>query len=304
MTRVLITGGTGLIGKHLTHKLIERGYEVSVLSRSKRAIKNVKVFEWDIHRQYLEPEALDGVDFIIHLSGENIGDKRWIESRKKEIIDSRVMSGELLLREVGASGTLLQGFISSSAIGYYGAITTETIFEEDASPADDFLGEVCSKWEAAADGFQTVDVRTVKVRTGVVLTPTHGPLAKMVQPAKLGFASGLGSGKQYLPWIHIDDLCNIYIKAIEDERMNGPYNAVAPNHTNNTNFNRTLAKALNRPFWMPNVPSFILRMMFGEMADIFLNGSRISAEKIQKMGFHFEHPELEPALHNLLSSSA
>jgi uncharacterized protein (TIGR01777 family) len=183
-------------------------------------------------------------------------------------------------------------------------VTTDHIFTEEDAPSNDFLGEVCHKWEVVADQFASAGIRTVKVRTGVVLTPEDGPLKKMAMPAKTGFAAGLGSGKQYMPWIHIDDLCAMYAKAIEDESMQGSFNAVTADYQTSKEFNRTLARVLNKPFWLPNVPSFLLTMMFGQMAQAFLKGSRIRPEKIMKAGFEFEYPTLEPALRNLLTSTS
>ncbi|MBO6515301.1 MAG: TIGR01777 family oxidoreductase [Bacteroidia bacterium] len=298
---VLITGGSGLIGRSIGQLLVNRGYSVSILSRTKREHGKFRFYQWNLGDAFIEPEAIQNANYIVHLAGENIGEKRWTHERKKQIIESRTESARLLHRYVAQYNPNLKAFITSSAIGYYGAITTDTIFKETDKAGTDFLGEICSKWEAAADAFQTDGIRTVKIRTGVVLTPQGGPLAKMVLPAKLGFGSGLGSGKQYLPWIHIHDLCQIFLKAIEDDQLKGIYNGVAPEHVTNNEFNRVLAKALKKPFWAPNVPTFVLKLIFGEMATIFLNGSRISSDKIRETGVEFQYPELSEALQNLLA---
>lgn len=300
MKNVLITGGTGLIGQHLTKSLKAKGYEVSILSRTKGTNKGVTTYTWDIDKGEIEVDAIKNADYIVHLSGESIGDNRWTEKRKSSILSSRIKSANLLFHYVKMHNPNLMAFISCSAIGYYGAVTTDNIFKEDDAAASDFLGRICSQWEEVADQFRTTGIRTVKVRCAVVLTPQKGPLSKMVTPTKMGIGSGLGNGKQYLPWVHIDDLCRIFIKSIEDQKMEGAYNAVSPHHVNNTDFNRTLAGVLGKPFWMPNVPTFVLKLMFGKMSQIFLNGSRISAEKIEKAGFEFSYPNLTLALNNLL----
>ncbi len=300
MSNILITGGTGLIGRYLTTYLQLRGHEVAILSR--KPGNKIKTFVWDVHNKQIDKEAVMWPDVIVHLAGSGIADRRWSAQIKKEIIDSRVDSAKLLFDAVMEHNPDLKAFVSSSAIGYYGMVTTDHIFTEKDPPSNDFLGEVCHKWEVAADRFVEAGIRTVKVRTGVVLTPEDGPLKKMAMPARFGLAAGLGTGKQYMPWIHIDDLCGMYLKAIEDETMDGPYNAITADYKTSTEFNRSIAKALNKPFWSPNVPSFVLKLMFGEMAQVFLTGSRISPEKMVKSGFQFQYPELEVALQDLLTS--
>lgn len=282
---IVISGGTGLIGRHLSKKLREAGYSVSVLSRS-------------------EPEsvkAIDEADYIVHLAGANIGAGRWTARRKKEILSSRVETAEMIFKRVAAlPGTpRLKAFISASATGYYGAVTTDHIFTENDPAATDFLGETCRLWEAAADRFQELGVRTVKLRTGVVLTAKGGALAKMSLPVKLGLGSAMGSGAQYLPWIHIDDLCSIYIKAIEDAQMQGAFNAVAPDQINNKEFTRSLARALQKPFWLPPIPALLMKLLFGEMSSLLLKGSRVSADKITQAGYSFRFPKLEEAFRDL-----
>lgn len=304
MSNILITGGTGLIGRYLVPFLQARGHSVAIVSRSASSDNGVKTFVWDVHNKQIDKEAITWPDVIVHLAGAGIADRPWTTKIKREIIDSRVKSANLLFEQVMAHNPGLKAFVSSSAIGYYGMVTTDHIFTEEDAPSNDFLGEVCHKWEVVADQFASAGIRTVKVRTGVVLTPEDGPLKKMAMPAKTGFAAGLGSGKQYMPWIHIDDLCAMYAKAIEDESMQGSFNAVTADYQTSKEFNRTLARVLNKPFWLPNVPSFLLTMMFGQMAQAFLKGSRISPEKIMKAGFEFEYPTLEPALRNLLTSTS
>lgn len=300
MAKVLITGGTGLIGNHLRKTLLDKGYEVAVLSRTKKSSGGIQTFLWDLDKNEIDREAVNSVDYIVHLAGVNVSESRWTEKRKQLILDSRIKSTELILNNLDEQNDLLKAFISASGTGYYGAVTSEQIFTELDSAATDFLGQVCEKWEAVADRFAGIGIRTVKIRTGVVLSKRGGALEKMLVPIKLGIGSAIGNGNQYFPWIHIDDLCQIYIKAIEDNTMKGAYNAVAPEYITNKQFTHTIARHLRKPFWFPNIPSFAIRILFGKMSQILLTGSRISAEKILNSGFVFNYPKLQDALKQLM----
>jgi uncharacterized protein len=299
MDTVLISGGTGLIGTHLTAKLKEKGYNVALLSRNPVQKADLQIYHWDPGKSEIDSGAISDSDYIIHLAGVNIGERRWTRERRKLILESRVKSGDLLLRSVTGNSNKLKVFISASAVGYYGAVTSDKIFYEEDPPWGDFLGETCRKWEESADRFEENGIRTIKIRTGVVLSSHEGVLAKMIIPVKMGFGSAIGNGNQYMPWIHVEDLCNIYIKAIEDVKMRGAYNAVAPDHRTNKEFTKCLAQILGQPFWFPNIPSFAFRMLFGEMSDILLKGSRVSSGKIISAGYNFKFPDLENALNNL-----
>ena len=291
----MITGGSGLIGRRLSFLLKSRGYEVRILSRSNNPKNNYKTFVWNVSEQYINDSAFEGLNHIIHLAGAGIADKRWSEKRKKEIIASRVASTNLLYNTVKRLKTPLNSFISASATGYYGAVTSETIFEEKDKPAKDFLGKVCSLWEDSIFQFNEIKIRTVALRTGIVLSKDGGALKKMKTP----IITSLGNGKQYMPWIHIDDLCELYIKAIEDQEFKGAFNAVSPEHISNLSFSKKISKIFNHPFLAIGAPSFILQIVFGEMSTIILNGSRISANKIKQAGFKFKFENLEKALKNL-----
>lgn len=295
METVLITG-KGLVANYLGAQLLAQGYHVKYLSRT----ASDQTYTWNIDKGYIDENAISFADYIIHLAGANISEKRWTAKRKKEIIDSRTKSTQLIFKEVKKQNKKLKAFISASAVGYYGAITSDKIFKEDDPPANDFLGEVCNQWEQAADNFKSLGIRTVKVRIGVVLTEQGGALEKMIPPVKMGIGSAIGAGKQYLPWIHIDDLCSIFIKALEDVKMKGAYNAAAPDFKTNKEFTKTLAQVLNKPFWVPSIPAIIMKIMFGEMAVILLEGSRISADKIKGTGFKFKFTDLKNALTHLL----
>ena len=193
----------------------------------------------------------------------------------------------------------LKALISASAVGYYGAQTSEKVFSETDPPAGDFLGQVCKEWEHAADKFSSMGVRTAKLRTGIVLSKQGGALARLQKPVQWGLASAIGSGLQYMPWIHMDDLCAIYIQALENIKMEGAYNAVAPEHVTNKAFTRRLAQALGKPFWFPNISALALRLLFGRMAVMLLEGSRMSTEKIESTGFIFLYPDLDSAFKEL-----
>ncbi len=296
MKNILITGGTGLIGKRLSFFLKLKGYEVRILSRNNIVDSPYKTFLWDINQEYINEDAFKNLDHVIHLTGAGIANKRWSEKRKKEIIDSRVNSTKLLYNTVKRLGTPIKSFISASAIGYYGSITTETIFKETDKPANDFLGKVCQLWEQSIFKFKNLKIRTIALRTGIVLSRDGGALQKMKTPV----IATLGDGKQHMPWIHIDDLCELYIKAIEDTRLEGPYNAVSSEDQSNNSFSKTVAKIYKRPILPIGAPKFILKVVFGEMSTLILNGSRVSADKIKQVGFKFKYNTLDNALKNLL----
>lgn len=299
MLRVLITGGSGLIGQKLRIKLEDKGYEVVLLSRNSKKVHNTVNLTWDIDRREIDKEALNSCDYILHLAGANIGAGRWTRRRKQEILDSRIKSCDLIFNNIDKKNTKLKAFLSASAIGYYGAITSEHIFHEADPPAVDFLGQTCLKWEDAANKFTGIGVRTVKIRTGIVLSKKGGALSKLQLPVSLGLGAPLGDGKHYMPWIHMDDLCAIYIHALENEKILGAYNAVAPEHITNKEFTRKLTQVLQKPFWAPNIPAFAMKLLFGKKAAMLLEGSRVTSEKIQKAGFTFRFQGIDSALKEL-----
>lgn len=292
MEKVLITGGTGLIGRRLSALLTSKGYEVRWLSRTENSSSEYPSFVWNISQGTIDEKAFEDLDYIIHLAGAGIADKKWSNQRKKVIIDSRVESTKLLYQYVQKLNLPLKAFISSSAIGYYGSITSEIIFKEDDPVGSDFIAKVCELWEQAIFEFEAHEIRTVAIRTGIVLSNDGGALAKMKTPV----IAHLGNGLQYMPWIHIDDLCNFYIQAVEDKNIQGAFNGVAPEHETNKTFSKKLAKAFKRPFVNLGAPAFALKVAFGEMSTILLNGSRVSSEKTSATGFQFQFPLLKDAL--------
>lgn len=296
MPKILITG-KGLVAEHLSARLIELGHNVSFLSRRETDTEK-HIYKWDINKGYIDPKALVNVNTIVHLAGANIGAKRWTNERKELIISSRVDSAKLLLTKINEYEINLDHFVSASAVGFYGAQTSDTIFTENDSPINDFLSKVCQKWEQSADQFSQVSNYVTKLRIGVVLSPNGGALDKMLAPIKMGLGSPLGSGNQYLPWIHIDDLIGIFIHILEN-KLSGAYNAVAPEHITNKEFLRQCAKILKKPFFMPKVPEFVLRLALGEMSEMITKGSRVSSKKIQSSGYNYQYSDLISALKDI-----
>ncbi len=299
---VLISGGSGFIGRHLTDLLIRNGYTVSILSRSeKQNQKDIFYYKWDVAKQFIEEESVLKADYIIHLAGENIADKRWTVKRKAAIIDSREKSSQLLYMVLKKHHKKVDAFISASAVGFYGAVNGAEICTENDAPANDFLGYACQKWEDSIDFIENLNIRTVKIRTGLVMGKNDGFLKKLIPLFKYRLGSALGSGKQYMPWIHVDDLCGIYYQAIIKEEMSGAYNAAVCDNTTNSVFSKTLARIFGYSIWLPNVPAFVLKMALGEMSKIVLTGRRVSSDKIEQTGFKFKYKNLEEALKDCLA---
>lgn len=294
---VLISGGSGFVGKHLTDLLLANGYSVSILSRSqKQNTEQVNYYQWDVDANFIDENAVLKADYIIHLAGEGIADKRWTTKRKEAIVKSREKSIHLIYNVLKNNNKKPEAFVSASGVGIYGAKNGSEICTENTPPAHDFLGSTCQKWEAAADTIASLGIRTVKIRTGLVLGKNEGFLKQLVPVFKLKLGSALGSGKQYMPWIHIDDLCGIYLKSLNNSEIKGAYNAAVLDNTTNTVFSKTLAKLFGYSMWLPNVPAFVMQLILGEMAQIVLTGQRVSSDKIESTGFKFQHTSLEEAL--------
>jgi hypothetical protein len=294
---VLVTGGTGLIGTVLQSMLIEAGYEVILLSRNK---KDEHSFLWDIEKNFIDKQAILKTHHLIHLAGAGIADKPWTEARKKEIVDSRIDSTALLIKAFKQHQKELKTVIAASAIGYYGFETTEHIYEETDAPAEGFLAETCIAWENATNKFIEVSERLVQLRIGVVLDKNGGALKKMAHPVHYYAGAAIGTGKQYMPWIHVKDLCAMIVFTLQNEKTNGVYNAVSSEHINNETFTKAIGKALHKPILLPHAPAFIIRALFGDMAGMVLEGSRVSNQKILTAGFKFQFNNIDEALTDLL----
>jgi uncharacterized protein (TIGR01777 family) len=295
MKHILITGGTGLLGRQLTDALIIKGYTVSHLSRSPGKNPAVKTFLWNVNTHTIDPACIDGVDTIVHLAGEGIAEKKWTDQRKKALIESRTHSIALIYNLLRTKPHTVKNIVSASATGYYSDRGDE-LLTESSLPANDFLAECCILWEKAVDEGTKLGLRVLKFRTGVVLTNQGGALPKMAMPVKLFVGSPLGSGKQWIPWIHHRDVLDMYLFGIDNDHLSGVYNMVAPNPVTNAQLTQALARQLRKPLWAPNVPAFILKMLLGEMSTIVLGSTKVSAAKIEQAGFKFGCTTVEDAL--------
>jgi len=291
---ILLAGGTGLIGLRLQDLLLSKGHEVRVLTRGK-ASASPRRFHWDPEQYEIDRDALEGVSVIINLAGAGIADKRWTSSRKKELIDSRVVP-TLFLASLAPDMPMLRHYISASGINCYGYDHPDKLHTEEDPFGTDFLSQVVEKWESAADSFLPF-CPVAKVRISVVLTEKGGALETIARPVKLGFTAALGSGVQWMPWIHWKDLVDIF-DFIMDHRLAGSFNAVSK-VVNNETFTRLLAKHLHKKMWLPNVPGFILRLFLGEMSSVVLEGVNASNRKLRDAGYTFRYEDAEKALEKL-----
>lgn len=298
MKTVLITGGSGFIGIRLSKMLIKKGYKVIWLSRIRDIKAEIPRYRWDYQQGQIDIEAIEQTDIIVHLSGSNLGEGRWTKSKKQEIVDSRVLTSNLLLDTFKSLNKAPEVFISASAVGYYGINTDENIYtEEDIPASNDFLSNTCKEWELAVLKFQQeLNVRTVILRTSFVVSKDSDAFKKMILPIRFGLGAPIGNGKQYMSWIHLEDLCNLYIKTIEDISMSGIFNAAAPTFSTNRQFMYSLAKEMNRPFIIPYLPPILIKLFMGESACIILEGSRVSSEKVLNSGYKFQYPTVEEAI--------
>lgn len=306
ISNVVITGGSGLVGKALTDMLIKAGYGVRWLVRnpqSKSIPAEVKAFRWSPSEGYCDPAVWTNTHTLIHLAGENVGAGRWTADRKKKILDSRVEGTQVLKQALDQHGAGVQTVIAASATGYYGNQPAGTLLSEDAPQGDDFLSHVTAAWEAETAKLG-LGRRLVQLRIGVVLSPSGGALEKMAAPVRLVMGAPLGSGEQMMSWIHIHDLCRMILFGMEHVEMAGMYNAVAPQAVSNRLFTRALAKALHKPLWLPPVPAFVLRLILGEMSAIVLDGASVDPSRILSAGFRFEYDALDRALEDLLAAKS
>ncbi len=299
---VLIGGGSGLVGTRLAELLTARGDEVRLLSRSPAQIAKFRAFAWDTKRHYLDPAALRDVTHVINLAGAGIADRRWTDDRKAAIISSRTVSTDLLSSAIQESGPGVRAYISASAIGYYGDRGDAWVSEGDA-PGDGFLSASVVAWEESVTQLAgATSLRTALVRTGIALAAHGGALQKMLLPTRLGVSGYFGTGEQWYSWIHLDDLCRVYIAAVDDERYAGPINAVSPLPVRNRTLAHGLAKAVSTPALTLPVPKVALELALGEMSHTILDSARVSAVKlIDELRFDFSYPSLVPALENLLA---
>jgi len=310
METVLITGGTGLVGKALTAQLVKKGYSVIILTRKLPSGNNsqpqIKYALWNVKANTIDAEAIRKADHIIHLAGAGVVDKRWTAAYKKEIADSRTQSSALLITAMKEHSNKIQTVVSASATGWYGEDGRQQKgskgFIESDPPAEDFLGETCRLWEQSIEPAEQMGKRVVKIRTGIVLSNDGGAFAEFKKPLSFGIAGILGNGTQTVSWIHIDDLCRIYVEALQNKQLAGSYNATAPTPVTNKTLTMQLAARLKGKLFIPvHVPAFVLKLMLGESSIEVLKSCTVSCEKIKQAGFTFLYPSIEAALAQLCS---
>lgn len=299
---ILITGGTGLLGKILTKELQNQGHHVSILSRNPEKVKGVKAFYWDVEKQEIDEQCLDGIDTVIHLAGEGIADKKWTFKRKQEIIDSRVNSIQLIYQLMSKNQNSVKAVVSASAVGFYGDRADE-ILTEESNKGTGFLSDACHFWEEAVDEGQQFEVRIVKLRIGLLLTSKGGVLAPFKLMVNTFTAMNFGNGRQWFPWIHADDLVGMFAWAVNDDKITGVFNATAPTPVTNSVFTKTLAKVLKKPFWPFQIPVFMLKMILGERKELLLMSDKTDSKKIQQAGYVFKFVDLKKALEDITSNN-
>lgn len=303
MATILITGGTGLVGTRLTEILITAHHEVIVLTRTPgnhRSSHGVHFALWDIGKQYIDPDAIAKADHIIHLAGAGVIDKRWSKNRKQEILESRTRSSALIVKALQEIPNHVRTVASASAIGWYGPDTEQSRqhgFTEEAPADDHFLGETCRLWEESIRPVELLGKKLVIFRSGIVLSPHGGALEAFRKPLRTGIAAILGNGRQVISWIHIDDLCQMYITALDNNAWHGVYNAVAPHPITNRELTLTLARKIRGRYFLPvHIPAFLLKIVMGEMSVEVLKSTTVSSGKIQSSGFEFTCSNISEAL--------
>lgn len=297
--KILVTGGTGLIGQEVCRQLLNHGHQVVRLSRNpKKNADGIPEFYWDLDRMEAASEAFQGIEGIVNLAGAPIA-KRWTPFYKSEILRSRTDAIRLLLQEVERHQIHLQVFVSASAVGYY-EDDCEALRHEEDPPGQNFLSLVCQKWEQEAALFENLQVRTVRLRIGIVLSGEGGALPQIAAPVRYGLGAPLGSGRQWMPWIHRHDVAAMFVAAVEKSALSGVYNAVGPTNVTNKELTEAVASVLRRPLWLPAVPAWALKLGLGEMAQTVLASNRVSNEKIAQAGFSYRFPNLRSALEDAL----
>ena len=298
--KILITGGSGLLGSALTKKLLINNIEVAHLTRSKSSKNDVKNYLWNWEKNEIDENCFIGVTHIVHLAGAGIAEKAWTQKRKELIVKSRVLTTRLMHSKINELNLPISAFIAASAVGIYGAQTSEKVFKEEDEPFEDFLGNCCMQWENSVKKFETMS-RVVKLRLGVILDKNHGALPRIANMVKNGIGSPLGNGQQYMPWIHIDDAVNIFFNSIVNEKFFGTFNAVSSDYITNYELTKKIGEVFNKKIWLPNVPSFVLKFLYGEMSDTILKGVKVSNEKLKAIDLKLKYEKIEEAFSEIYS---
>lgn len=306
METVLITGGTGFIGNYLSKHLINNGYQVIILTRKISNKKNEPYLiyaEWNSNKQTIDTTAIEKADHIIHLAGASVTKERWTDNYKKEIIESRTKTGQLIVHALNTIPNKVKTVIAASAIGWYGPDTIATKlngFTEEANASSDFLGNTCKLWEESIEPITQIGKRLIKLRTGIVVGKQGGIVKELHKPLRFGVAPIFGEGNQIISWIHIKDLCRIYEFALKNKDCKGVYNATSPSPVSNREFTLQIAKKIKGNFFMPvHIPQFILKFILGEMSTEVLKSATINSGKIQAAGYRFLYPDIQTAVKNL-----
>jgi uncharacterized protein (TIGR01777 family) len=290
-----ITGGTGLVGRAVKQALIDQGHTVRILSRNPRQEGE---YSWDPSQQTMDSAALDGAHGIVHLAGASVS-SRWTANHKRAIMNSRIQGAQTLYRGIEAMATRPEVFVGASAVGIYPS-SFDRVYTELDGGAKGFLGDVVREWEAQSDRFESLGIRVAKIRIGIVLGRNNGILKMLLPIFRLGLGSALGNGKQWLPWIHVEDLAAMIARLATDPNLRGTWNGTGPDSATNLDFSRTLAEAVKRPFWMPAVPLWTLKLVLGEMAQIAIMSTNCSAVKWNTIGFKYRFSNLSTALKDLV----
>lgn len=303
--KILICGATGLIGSALTELCIQENHTVHYLTTRKSKIESTehkKGFYWNPSKGEIDTACFEEVDAIVNLSGANIA-KRWTEAYKEEILNSRVDTANILFKSLqNIKKHSVKQYVSASGIAIYPDSLTENYKESTENESTDFLGKVVKQWELHANQFKSLKIPVTILRTGLIFSAKGGALAEMVKPVKYGIGAAIGSGKQWQSWIHIEDMANMYLYVLINN-LPGIYNGVGPNPTTNKALTKEIASVLNKPFFLPNVPKFVMKLILGEMSTLLFSSQQVSSEKIENTGFAFKYKELNSALHHILQSS-